>query len=144
MPEGESEKTEEDRQKQQKALVYQLLQRRLQELQQESMVLEREIIQIESTKRGLDDVKKAKKGKDTLIPLGSGCYSPGKSVKVDKILVDVGAGIMVKKSIEEAKEFLDRKKGEVESEMEELQDEVQGVAQRMNQIAADLRGQKAQ
>lgn len=44
-----------------------------------------------------------------LVPVTSSLYVPGETTKLDTVLVDVGTGYYLEKSIPEANAFLDRK-----------------------------------
>lgn len=48
-------------------------------------------------------------GKKLLVPLTASLYVPGTLTNVDKLLIDVGTGYYVEKTMESAKDYCDRK-----------------------------------
>lgn len=60
-------------------------------------------------------------GKSILVPLTGSMYVPGKLKDTDRVLVDVGTGYYVEKTIKEAEEFFQRKEDYVTKNLEKLQ-----------------------
>jgi prefoldin alpha subunit len=50
-----------------------------------------------------------KKEQTLLVPLSSSLYVPGKVDNPNKVIVELGTGYYVEKSIDDAKELIDRK-----------------------------------
>jgi len=50
-------------------------------------------------------------GRELLVPLNQSLYVPGKIVDANKLLVDVGTGYFVEKSLKETKDYMERKVG---------------------------------
>ena len=46
-----------------------------------------------------------------LVPLNQSLYVPGRVADANKLLVDIGTGYFVEKSLKETKEYLERKVG---------------------------------
>ncbi|KAI8607356.1 Prefoldin [Chytriomyces sp. MP71] len=59
-----------------------------------------------------------------LIPLTSSLYVPGTLANVDKVIVDVGTGYFVDKSIPDAKDFYKAKVGFLKGNLETLQETI--------------------
>ena len=125
-------------QMQEKMVLYQIIHQRLEELKQHITLIQQKMVELETTKQALEELKTVPDGKDILIPVGPGFFSPAKSTKVAKVLVEVGAGVMVKKTLEEAKDFVDRKKKEVEDASQHIQMEFSQLAEKANEIAAEV------
>lgn len=51
----------------------------------------------------------AREGKDTLVPMTQSMYVPGTLASSDKVLVDVGTGYYIEKTVPEAESFFQRK-----------------------------------
>ncbi|KAJ3231979.1 Prefoldin subunit 5 [Chytriomyces hyalinus] len=71
-----------------------------------------------------------RKDEKILIPLTSSLYIPGTLANVDKVIVDVGTGYMVDKSIPDAKEFYKSKVAFLKGSLDNLQET---ITQRENQ-----------
>tara|TARA_B110001452_G_scaffold194785_1_gene164791 strand:- start:1122 stop:1430 length:309 start_codon:yes stop_codon:yes gene_type:complete len=83
-----------------------------------------------------------------LVPVTSSLYVPGETTKLDTVLVDVGTGYYLEKSLPEAQAFLDRKihlimgqAGKVGQALQIKQQGLQSTVQAMNaKIMAFKRG----
>ena len=63
-----------------------------------------------SARNNLDDMNSnTKKEQTLLVPLSSSLYVPGKVDNPNKVIVELGTGYYVEKSIDDAKELIDRK-----------------------------------
>jgi len=123
---------------QQKLVLYQMLGQRLEQINEQARVLEQRMLELETTRQALDDLKGLKEGNEVLIPLGSGCYTHGKTEDSGGLLCDLGAGIMVNKSPQEAKAVLDGKRIEIERLSETLQREAKDAVAKMNELGPEL------
>ncbi|KAJ3017995.1 UNVERIFIED_CONTAM: subunit of tubulin prefoldin [Siphonaria sp. JEL0065] len=70
------------------------------------------------------------KDEKILIPLTSSLYVPGTLANVDKVIVDIGTGYMIDKSIPDAKDFYKTKVGFLRENLDGLQET---ITQRENQ-----------
>ena len=71
---------------------------------------------------------------DTMLPIGSGSFLHAKLNKIDNVVVNVGAGISVEKSVEGAKETLNKRKGELEKVLEQMTQSLTQISQNMKAI----------
>ncbi|KAJ3329975.1 subunit of tubulin prefoldin [Blyttiomyces sp. JEL0837] len=61
---------------------------------------------------------------EIMIPLTNSLYVPGKLADVDHVIVDVGTGYMMEKTIDEAKEFYKGKVTYLREKLEQLQETI--------------------
>ena len=132
--------TEKERKQelQQKLIIYQLLQKRLEELQQQALMLERRFIELETTKHALSDLEKMKNGGELFFPLGSGVYAKGKVLDNKNLMIELGAGVVTMKNPKSAKSFLEEKNREIENASEKLGEEINAAMSKINAMATDL------
>lgn len=121
------------------AFVYQLLQQRLEELNQQGSLIEKTYFEVMATKEGLSNLKAISNG-SLLVPLGSGLYIQGRGIPdaSDKVLVNVGSNIVVEKTQKETESMLDERAAELENALNQVATEMQKVSEQMNQIAHAL------
>lgn len=123
---------------QQKLVVYQLMQKRLEELQQQAMLIERRYAELEVARNTITDIEKAKTDNRMFFPLGGGVYAKG-SIDGDKaLMVELGADLVSVKTPKTAKDFLEEKKREIEKSGKELENELKTTVGKMNEIAVQL------
>lgn len=135
------EKKSNEQKKQENVILYQLLQRRLEELLGQKSLLDRKSMEIESTKNALEYLKKTKKPNDIMIPIGSECFIHGSVDKFEKILVNVGSNVMTEKTVEDVIKVLDKQEKNVENAKKGLDDQINEVVKKMNEIVLELQEQ---
>jgi prefoldin alpha subunit len=133
----EKEPTKEEIEIQQKMLVYQLLQSQLEQLKQQMVILENRLLEIESSRQAIQDLKPSASDKETIIPLGSGFYVQGK-IAGGKILSDIGAGILSEKNNTAAVTLLEEKKVELEKIKEETEANYNNVLKSINDMLPEI------
>jgi len=123
---------------QEKFMLYQLLNQRLEQIKQHASIVQQKMIEFDITQQALGDLKNAKAESEMLIPLGSGIYSCGKSGPQEKFLVDIGAGVMAKKTAADADKILEKRKKEIEDAVQALQMEANAITEKLNEIVPEL------
>mmetsp|Transcript_1817 Transcript_1817/g.4879 ORF Transcript_1817/g.4879 Transcript_1817/m.4879 type:complete len:126 (+) Transcript_1817:393-770(+) len=64
---------------------------------------------VDISKAALDELEKTPEGTRMLVPITSSLYVPGETTQVQSVLIDVGTGYYIEKSVVEAQAFLKRK-----------------------------------
>ncbi|KAG1331761.1 putative prefoldin subunit 5 [Cocos nucifera] len=75
---------------------------------------------LEIASSALHDLSLRPQGKKLLVPLTASLYVPGTLDDSDKVLVDVGTGYFIEKTMTEGKDYCDRKINLLKSNYEEL------------------------
>lgn len=128
--------TEQDLQ--QKAIYYQLLQRRAEELREQMMIMERQFLEVQMVKEAANDFDRTEEGTEVLLNIGAGCFSRAKTTKNKKLLVNIGAGVLAEKTREEALKFMDERMKEIHALIERTHRDANDTVSQMNEIAAEL------
>ena len=68
-----------------------------------------------------------------LVPMTSSLYVPGETTTLETVIVDVGTGYFIEKSIPEAKLFLERKMALIEQQAQNVQSAAQFKRNNLNQ-----------
>ena len=79
----------------------------------------------------LDGVEKEKKNAELLVPIGGSSYVKVKLANPDKVVVGLGAGVSVEKTLPEAKALLKERLGALEKSMHAAQQQFTQVAERI-------------
>lgn len=74
-----------------------------------------------SSDTALDQLKQVAEHKPILVPLTGSLYVPGKLAKPNRVMVDIGTGYYVQKSVDDAKKYFEKKIGFLAKQMEQLQ-----------------------
>eukprot|EP00262_Sarcandra_glabra_P013740 TRINITY_DN3874_c0_g2_i1.p1 TRINITY_DN3874_c0_g2~~TRINITY_DN3874_c0_g2_i1.p1 ORF type:complete len:141 (-),score=32.22 TRINITY_DN3874_c0_g2_i1:425-847(-) len=75
---------------------------------------------LEIASNALQDLSLRPQGKKMLVPLTASLYVPGALDDADKVLVDVGTGYFIEKTMVEGKDYCDRKISLLKSNYDEL------------------------
>ncbi len=126
---GERKKLEE------KVVAYRVYEGMLGALLEKKKALASKLSELERVKESLGEVKI---GAEVLLPLGGDVFSFAKSTEEDSFLVNVGAGIFVKKGKEETREYLDERKEELERLMEEIEAQISRVSSALSKLATEI------
>ncbi len=122
---------------QQKLGIYQLYHAQIEELKKQAEMLQSRAMEIEASRVAVEDLRKAKKGSEMMVPVGSGIYANG-SFSGGDMFMDLGAGVLAKRPPEEAAEKLGKGMEEVENMAAALQNEMVSLAEKANSIAQEL------
>ena len=74
-----------------------------------------------SSETSLDQLKDIEKNKEIFVPLTGSLYVAGRLIAQEKVLVDIGTGYYVNKSIDDARDYFEKKIQFISKQMEQLQ-----------------------
>ena len=113
-------------------------QRRAEALQQQISMVSLSAQDCQRAITTIEELEKEKAGAQTMVPIGSGSFVYAKLDMIDKVVVNVGAGISIEKSVPEAKEILQRRKSELDKILEKMNTTLGQLAQGMQSIEAQV------
>lgn len=113
-------------------------QRRAEALQQQISMVSLSAQDCQRAITTIEELEKEKAGAQTMVPIGSGSFVYAKLDMIDKVVVNVGAGISIEKSVPEAKEILQRRKSELDKILEKMNTTLGQLAQGMQAIEAQV------
>ncbi len=121
------------------ALQARQIQQGMQKAQQDLQQVEQQLKMIKSTREGIEELSK-KEEQDVIAPIGEGVYMPSEIKNTEKTLVEVGAGVVLEKTPDQAIITLgDRKdslldvKKKLKAQQKKLQRQYQQIAQQIQQ-----------
>jgi len=98
----------------------------------------------------LEGVEKERENAELLVPIGGSSYVRVKLANPDKVVVGMGAGVSIEKTLSEAKSMLKERLDELEKSMRSAQQQFAQIAERINtgrnrleKLLATLREEKA-
>jgi len=81
----------------------------------------------------LEGLEKEKENSELLVPIGGNSYIKAKLTNPDKVIVGMGAGISVEKTLHEAKDIIKNRLENLEKSRTNLQQQLAQVAEKMNE-----------
>jgi len=119
-------------------------------LQQRVGMVNTVIADLTYARMALEGVEKEKEGTELLVPIGGSSYVKAKLAATDKIIVGMGAGVSVEKTVPEAKELIKKRLEDLEKSRLALQQQFTQVADKITQdrqkfesLAVQMREEKA-
>ena len=123
---------------QKKVIEFNVLDTRLQELEQGLALLKKQIAELESCKLSLDEVKKIKKDTSILSPLSSGVFVKSKLEDNKEVIIDLGSRVMCTKSNEEAKKIIQEKLDQVVNVHNNVSNEINALVQNIIKLEKEI------
>jgi prefoldin alpha subunit len=125
----------EERDLQEKVAVYRVLEARLEAAIKQRDSIASRIVEMQAVKESIGELEKSD---DVIFPVGSDVFAFGKIAEKKKVMVAVGAGVVMEKSIAEAKEILDKRREEMEQVMKEVQGNIEKVSSTLEQLGSEI------
>ncbi len=126
----------DEKELQEKMFVYRTLESRLEALTRQRDMISSKIVEIMSTASSIDEIDKNQK--NILFKLGGEAYTYGNVVDKNKILVEIGAGVVLEKSLEDGREALNKRKMEMENVLKEIQNNISQISNAMGQLGPEI------
>lgn len=112
------------------------LQRYAQDIQNQMQALNQVEAEMDRTLQALSSFKE---GNSNMFNVGSGVFVRGELKQINKLLLNVGANILVEKDIAGASEFLQEKKNELTDAKKELLQNMQAISTRLREVDGEAR-----
>lgn len=109
------------------------------ELQKQIQAIEETIFEINDSKKGLDEVSKAEKGKEILVPIISGIFAKAELKETKEFIVNVGSNTAVVKSIDDVQKLLDKQLTEMQKTQNTLIDNIKQLTVEAKEVEAGLK-----
>ncbi len=97
-------------------------------LQQQVETLTATITELSVAMDTLDTIK-GEDNKETLVPIGAGSFLITELKNTDQVIVGLGAGVAVKKTVDDAKESIDEQKKELEDLRNKMSTDLQKITE---------------
>ena len=81
----------------------------------------------------LEGVEKEKEGASFFVPIGGGSFIKAALLSADKVIVGIGAGVSVEKTVAEAKDGLGKRITDFEKTRDSIQQQLSQVIQRLEE-----------
>ena len=115
-----------------------LMDSRAREFEQQIMIIDRQLQELRLIQEDLEKLSKNGK-KEVLMPLSSDILVKGNITDSENVLVNVGAGVVLKKNINEAKDITEKHEKKISEVKEKLLDEINRIVDYMLKLESDLR-----
>ena len=128
----------DDQAKQQKMMELQILNQQSEQLRQQLANLEEQMSNLKNLEESLGALGKEEVGKEMFSPLSSGIFMKTNLRDNKEVLVAVGAGVVVQKSVKEAGDMLKDQEKKMELVLIQVRDEFEKFANSAATIEKEL------
>jgi prefoldin alpha subunit len=125
----------EEKELQEKILIYRILEARLNSLIKERSMLIAKLLEIQTTFQSIEEIEKSN---NILFALGSEAYGFGKIKEKGKVIVEVGGGIALEKTPEEAKKTLEKRRLEIEKTLNEVEKNIVETSSKIQELLPEI------
>lgn len=120
------------------AVELRLLEGTAKTLQSRISIVDAAITELTLAKRTLEGVETEKEDAPLFVPVGGGSYIKAKLESADTVLVGIGAGVAVEKTIKSARETVENRLSELEDSRKKLEQQLVKVAEKIQEDQAEL------
>jgi len=133
-------KIDEEKEKiiQQKYAELYQLDMNMRQLQQQIEAINQQSLELEAVTQSLDELKSVEKGSETNCMLTPGIFVKAKILDTEKVLLNVGGGTIVEKTIEQAKEILQSQSLELKALQDELTKKLDDFADKAKKLQEEF------
>ncbi|MBT3395414.1 prefoldin subunit alpha [archaeon] len=110
-----------------KQFEMQMLQSQMQQIEEQMGMVAQQILELKSLNKNLDDLSSVEEDKDMVIPLGAGIFIEAKTKGTREVLMNVGSGVMARKSFEDAQKILTKQVSDLEGLAAQLEGNLQKI-----------------
>ena len=110
----------------------QLLEQTAQSLQQRINMMAAAITDLTYANMALDGIKTEKEKAELLVPIGGNSFIKVKLANAEKVIVGMGAGVSIEKTVPEAKTIVNDRLTELQKTMDSAQQQLSQIVDRIN------------
>ncbi|MFH0869344.1 MAG: prefoldin subunit alpha [archaeon] len=125
-------------QAEQKYFMLQMIDAQIKEIEKEISALEQRSADIASLKSSLGAFLETKPHSKSLAGLGLGVYAESEIKNTRDVLVNVGAGVLVRKTVSEAADMMGRQLAQIDSVALQLTQNLTSLAKRAQEIEKEI------
>lgn len=115
-----------------------LYEQQAQILEDRLMLLNQMLEEARRTTTALDEVKNMSPDHEVLVSLGAGTFLKVKVAEREKVIFQIGAGIVVEKNIDDVKARLSERQGELERELQNTAQQLDATVRRARELNRQL------
>jgi len=123
---------------QEKYVELQLLSMQIKQVEEQLNVLDQKTLELINLRDSLQNLQKIKVNTKSLVPIGLGVFVPGTVDATKGVLVNVGAGVVVKKTTDEAQEIISTQLRQLEDVTLELNNNLRVLAEQAQHAEEEI------
>ena len=123
---------------------YELYRNQLETFQQNLNLIDKSLQELKIVNKSLDEIKGTKKNNDIFVPIGIDSFLKAKITDSENVVVGIGAGVAVKKTIDEAKKDTEKRIAELEKVKANNTSNLEAVISKLKELEPSVQNIVAQ
>ncbi len=123
---------------QQKYLELQLITAQIREQQKQMQLLENQLVELANSKKTLDEFENIREGSNILVPISPGIFAKATLKNNKELIVNVGAAVTVKKTVEDTKKLIEKQFIEIQKIQKEVFENIQNLNSQAEKIEKEI------
>ncbi len=124
--------------KSKKILEFQILQRGLETLESREREIVKLLEELEISKISLEEIEKIMGKGEVMFSVGGGNYVKGNLSGVSEVYVNIGAGVVMKKPLSDAKKIIEERIENIRNSLERIEEEKVKIAAAMQKLRGEI------
>ncbi|HLC66263.1 MAG TPA: prefoldin subunit alpha [Candidatus Nanoarchaeia archaeon] len=133
-----TENQESAKQLQQRYMEFQLVGAQIKRVREQLQQLDQQLVDLDGVKDNLEELKTTVGGTDLFVPVSSGIFMRAKAGAMDKVVLNVGAGVAVAKSIPDAQQLISEQMEQAGKLREQMMTSLNALLDAGKQLQAEL------
>ena len=119
-------------------MEFKAIEQHIKQLQQQLEAVTNQLIELHGTGSSLEEFRKIDSGKEIFVPLSSGIFAKASVQDTSELLVNVGAGVAVKKDVESTKKLIQNQIEEIKKIQKHMVEELEKLTSHAAGIESQL------
>lgn len=129
----------EAREREELTAEYGALAQLLEDVRRRVELLNTTLAELAAAKSALEEIGSLSEGEELLVPVGAGVFIRARLASKDKVLVTLGANVMVEKTLEDTRKYLEEREQKVRDVLQKSVADYQALVGRLREIEQRLR-----
>ena len=134
-----AEKKQDMEKVQEKYLEFQMLDKHIKEMHQQLQAFEQQREEIKGLIMGMEEVKNVKPGTSLLVPISSGVFLKAKTEETQRFYLNVGAGVVVDKNVDDSRKLMQKQLDKVKDISEQMTNEMAKLISKASPLQEELK-----
>ena len=119
-------------------MEFKAIEQHIKQLQQQLEAVTNQLIELHGTGSSLEELRKIYSGKEIFVPLSSGIFAKARVQDTSELLVNVGAGVAVKKDVASTKKLIQNQIEEIKKIQKHMIEELEKMTSHAAGIESQL------
>ena len=122
-----------------KLIEFQMMHQQMKQIQKHLELMEEGLGELISAQESLKEIGTLKEGTQILLPLTNGVFAKAQLADQNMFLVNVGAGVVVGKTLEQVRKLLEDQAEEMAKQQHELAETLENLSTKASELQEELR-----